>query len=384
LRIAVADTYYPEFLTQHYRARPGLRRRPYSEQLESLMERCFGTADAYSRHLSELGHEAMEIVGNCLPLQARWAVENDGPGGLSRLGARMPLIPAHVWRDPFLRRTALAQLTAWEPDVLYVQDLSFLGLEVLGEMRAAGVFVAGQIASELPDRSVLQGFDLLLTAIPTFVERFREMGIDSERLPLGFHEGVLERLREEGVDPGPGAQREHALSFVGGIDPRYFQHRAGVELLERIASRLPLEVWGYGVDGLSPDSPLRGAYRGEAWGLDMYRVLARSRIVVNRHSPIHEGNAVNMRMFEATGTGALLFTEAMPTLSEYFEPGTEVVTYRGPDDLLEKLAHYLEHEDERRAIAVAGQARTLADHSYARRMEELEGILESRLAARVG
>ena len=67
-----------------------------------------------------------------------------------------------------------------------------------------------------------------------------------------------------------------------------------------------------------------------------------------------------MRLYEATGVGALLLTEAAPNLSDMFEPGVEIVTYTGADDLIEKARHYLEHEDERAAIARAGQARTCA------------------------
>ena len=40
------------------------------------------------------------------------------------------------------------------------------------------------------------------------------------------------------------------------------------------------------------------------------------------------------------------------------------------------MNHYLAREDERHAIARAGQARTLRDHTYRRRMEELVEILE--------
>jgi spore maturation protein CgeB len=111
----------------------------------------------------------------------------------------------------------------------------------------------------------------------------------------------------------------------------------------------------------------------------MYRALAQSRIVVNRHSTAAEGFANNMRLFEATGTGAMLVTEAAPNLADFFEPGQEVVTYDGADDLMQKLGHYLEHDGERRAIAAAGQARTLRDHTYARLMARLAGILEVHL-----
>ena len=76
MRIFVLDTYYPAFLTAHYQQRPELIARGYAEQLDSLMKQCFGTSDAYSHHLRELGHDAVEVVANCEPLQLRWAREH--------------------------------------------------------------------------------------------------------------------------------------------------------------------------------------------------------------------------------------------------------------------------------------------------------------------
>ena len=73
-----------------------------------------------------------------------------------------------------------------------------------------------------------------------------------------------------------------------------------------------------------------------------------------------------MRLFEATGVGALLMTEASHNLDSLFVPGDEVVSYEGVEDLIEKLAHYREHEEDRARIAAAGQARTLSEHSYER------------------
>jgi spore maturation protein CgeB len=110
----------------------------------------------------------------------------------------------------------------------------------------------------------------------------------------------------------------------------------------------------------------------------MYEVLARSRIVINRHGPVAAGYANNMRLFEATGAGAMLVTEAAPNLPDYFEPGREVVTYEGPDELIEKLRYYLEHDEERKRIAAAGQGRTLRDHTYAKVIGRLSQILEAR------
>ena len=141
--------------------------------------------------------------------------------------------------------------------------------------------------------------------------------------------------------------------------------------------RSPVEVWGYGA--AASGGP--GAYHGEAWGLEMYEVLAHSRISLNRHIDVAEGHANNMRLFETTGVGALLLTESAPNLTDLFALGEEVVAYDDEDDLVEKIEHYLEHDDERIAIAAAGQRRTLGNHTYRQLMVELASILEERLRA---
>jgi spore maturation protein CgeB len=56
-----------------------------------------------------------------------------------------------------------------------------------------------------------------------------------------------------------------------------------------------------------------------------------------------------------------------------------VVAYDGAGDLAAKIEYFLGHEDERRAIADAGQRRTLAEHTYAHRMEDLVEILSRHL-----
>jgi spore maturation protein CgeB len=376
VRIAVVDTYYPAFLAEHYQRRPELRRAPYAEQLAALMDRCFGTSDAYSHHLSELGHEAVDLVVNCFELQSASASER-GRRSLLRLAGSLPTRVGVAARSRFLHAVANAQIEELDPEVVYLQDLWFFRREELDEFRAQGRLVVGQIASAPPGIELLRGFDLITTSFPHFVSRFREAGIDSEYFKIGFYERVIDRLQASGVDPSPGAERLHAVSFIGGLDPTV--HRGGTALLERLSERVPISVWGYGAARLPRESPIRAHYRGEAWGLDMYDVLSRSRISVNRHIDVAEAYANNMRLFETTGVGALLLTEAAPNLADLFEPGREVVTYEGEDDLVEKIEHYLTHDEERPEIASAGQKRTLSEHTYRLRMSELAAMLEQRL-----
>ena len=175
-----------------------------------------------------------------------------------------------------------------------------------------------------------------------------------------------------------GASPSRDVTFVGALNG--IRHRSGNATLARAARQLPLEFWGYDLRGWPPWSPIRRRYRGEAWGLDMFRLLRSSRIVLNRHIGAASHYANNMRLYEATGVGSLLLTDEGSNLAELFEPGREVVTYAGVDDLVEKARHYLAAEDERRTIAAAGQARTLREHTYELRMRELAEILRSHLA----
>lgn len=358
VRILIIDTCYPAFVDAHYASNPGLERTPYSEQWHSLMDTFFGTADSYSHYLSLLGHEAHEVVADCAPLQNAWASEHP-----VRRRFRRP--------HPGSFDDIVVRQAEWfEPDVVYVQNLSYLSDATVSRLKKISGFIAGQIATtELPPASLLRRYDLLLTSFPHFAERFRALGVPAEYFRIGFDERVLECL--DGVQPD-----RYGAVFVGALN-RATQWQQANSLLERAAHRTKIDFWGYSNVGWPPTSPILTNYYGEAWGIGMYRVLREARIALNRHGDVAENFANNMRLYEATGVGTMLLTDAKSNLSELFEPGREVETYADEDELVEKIGHYLEHGDERRAIARAGQERTLREHTYRHRMRELVALLET-------
>lgn len=356
MRILVVDTCYEPFLASHYLRRPGLEQTPYDAQWRVLMDTFFGTADAYSHYLGAAGHDAVEVVANCDPLQRAWARERGLP------------TDRPDWRE----YVVLAQVREFEPDVVYFQNLHWGTDHLLEEMRRRSRLLAGQIASETPSAARLRRFDLLLSSFPHFVELFRAAGISAEFLRIGFDPRVLTHLdRDMSTDP------EQAVVFVGSLNRT--QHWRSNGILARAARRLPIDFWGPSVSHWPPWSPVRRRYRGQAWGLEMYAVLRSAAIALNRHIQVARGYANNMRLFEATGVGTLLLTDRKANLHEMFVPDREVVTYESVGELVAKARYYLDHDDERRAVAAAGQERTLRDHTYARRMAELAEILEGCL-----
>ena len=369
MKIAILDTYYPRFITEHYRQRPSLPDQNYVNQRESLLGCVFGTADFYSTNLRQLGHEAHDLIVNCAPLQTAWARENCVP--LSHVALelpqrllRAPLIGPWLGSLPGLVEIAQEQVKAMRPDVLYCQDLWFLPPKKLAELRPYVKLIVGQIASPLPPETYLKGYDLILTSFPHFVPRLRAMGVASEYFRIGFDTRVLELLGT--------VEKDIDASFVGGISRH---HGKALPMLEYLARSTPIEFFGYGASSLGRRSPIVARHHGEVWGLDMYRALARSRVTLNRHINVAENYSNNMRLYEATGVGTLLITDSKDNLGELFEIGKEVVAYSSPEEAAEMIRYYTAHPEEARVIARAGQERTLKDHTYKKRMCELLPLL---------
>lgn len=77
------------------------------------------------------------------------------------------------------------------------------------------------------------------------------------------------------------------------------------------------------------------------------------------------------RNFEVPGCGGFLLTGDVEHLSDYYEDGKEIVTFKDPKDMLSKIKYYLIHDDEREKIRTAGYQRTMREHTYEKRFTEI-------------
>ncbi len=380
MRVVVVDTYYPAFLAAHYAARPGLEARPYGEQLRTLMERQFGTSDAYSHELRGHGHEAHDLVVNALELQARWADEQGRARLIGRLTA-LPGRPGALARYRFLHQVARAQIDALDPEVVYVQDLWFFTRGELDRLRRQGRLVAGQIASQPPGPEVLRGFDLITTSFPHYVERFRALGVDSEYFPIAFDERVIERLQARGVDPDASSGGRDVAVASSAVSTRRV-HPGGVALVERLAPTAAAGGVGLRRRRAAGRLPARAALPRRGLGA---RHVRDARPHPHLAQPAHRGRRglrqQHAPVREHRRRGACSSPRRRPTCTSSSSRAQEVVTYGSEDELVARVEHLLAHEDEQRAIAAAGQARTLRDHTYRRRIGELADMLRGTLAS---
>ena len=349
------NTYYPGFLERHYSVCAGLDHASYDEQHRSLQAACFGDSDFYSTGLRRAGWNATDVIANCVPLQRRWAEERG-------------LDPTSTSGD-----IVLAQLREARAQVLYLQDVGMATREFLAAVRPHVDLIIGQIASPIPAQAHLDGFDLLISSFPHFVDEFRRQGRTAYYQPLAFDPRVLQQVGQPA--------RGYPLTFVGGLSPA---HRERQQILTKLGTALPLQYWGYGTMALSHHGIDAERLHGDVWGLDMFAVLARSLVTLNHHIDVAKSSANNMRLFEATGCGALLVTDYKDNLDDLFEIGSEVVAYRSIEECENLLAYYLHHPEEGAAIAKRGQARTLREHTYDLRMEHTAEILARHWEVKTG
>ena len=78
----------------------------------------------------------------------------------------------------------------------------------------------------------------------------------------------------------------------------------------------------------------------------------------------------NYRLFELPANGVMQISDGGESLNDFFKVGEEIVGYRDGDDLIEKIRYYLDHDEDRRRIALSGYRRVMRDHRFRGRMRQ--------------
>src|SRR6266436_3119353 len=77
------------------------------------------------------------------------------------------------------------------------------------------------------------------------------------------------------------------------------------------------------------------------------------------------------RIFEMGLSGTMVLCEQSLLLERYYQPGREIVTFEGLEECAEKARWYVTHELERVRIARNYRDRTLGEHMWKHRFEDL-------------
>jgi spore maturation protein CgeB len=200
-------------------------------------------------------------------------------------------------------------------------------------------------------RDICRYFDICWTSTEDSVKKYCVEGA----IPLYLPEGA-----------NPEIHRPHTMektidvSFVGQCYGNRF------EIIKRLASRgIHVEAYGYGW----PNGPLSTE--------DMVRMYSKSRISLGFGGVIGLSNTYCLkgRDFEIPMSGGLYLTEYHPELDRFYNLGSEILTYKDFDDLVEKIRFLLSSREKADEIRRKGFERARREHSWEMRFEKIFHLL---------
>ena len=289
------------------------------------------------------------------------------------------LLRGSLWvtrADPWLlQRDIIRRIEAFRPDIAFFPLGSSVWESTLTDLRRRGVRLvqwcglpAGTMMER--DRVNLPFFDLIFQ--PANLEKgLRAAGAGGriEYIPIGVDPEVYRPLQLTAEEQERyGAE----VCFIGGLSSRY--HQARRELIEyAIKQGVQIKVWG-GYREHFLESPILRCWQGQIWGKEQVKALCAAQIGLNFHVDHRPGEldrGLNIRAFELAACSVFQLMQRVPGVGEFFEAGRDIVCFDTREEMLERIRYYLTHDGERQAIAAAGRARVVRDHTWASRVERM-------------
>lgn len=266
-----------------------------------------------------------------------------------------------LWEPSFVRMAG-----EYGPNLILIAGIEGVSPRALADAkRASGARAVGWYQDHIVNlgrhRCLLADFDAIFFKDRYIVERLRDwMGATH----IHFLPEACEPSLHHSLPISEADLARYGCDLMVYGNPYIYRLR----LLERLASRDlrfftagPTRWFGH---------PLERTWQGhEVSGDEKIRAVLAAKIVIN-NSHFGEIRSTNARTFEVAGIGGFQLSDA-PGTPDYFTPGEEIVTFRGPRDLEEKIEHYLRQPEERARIAQRGQERAHREHTMAHRFRTM-------------
>lgn len=358
MKFLQVHTYYPGYLPQFEKENPACQLASHKRQTEMLLADGFAASHLFAPHLPHPQFESRFIAANWPLAQQTWAVEN---------GVSPKLHPSLILQK---------QIAAFQPDVIYFTNPIAFDSRFVRSLEKRPTLVMGWRAAEVPADTDWSDFDLIISNNPPTLREAVEHGARAvEPFSPGFPQFIADAMR--GVEESVDVSFCGSWSYAHGIRNKIWTDLSKTLLRRDTSFQLQFHI--FADDPAQLPLAISMHDQGAKFGLAMHRALKQSRISLNALSHVGETISANMRLFEIAGTGGFQLMEHHSDITNYFEPGKEIVTYTGVPDMVEKIEHYLAHPEERRLISQRGQERCLTQHSMKNRVLEFAALVERYL-----
>jgi len=345
-----------------------IERMNFAEYHDWLIQLRMNYSDFYAYNLSSHGWVAEEFFSNEDIYLEKCAKLHYGVlHKLIRIFHRFHNFISHT-SVPFIERILKKHIKKFKPDVLFIREDVNIRSSFWEQFRKK-MLVVSRMDCGMPKHYSPLSFDMVYSNIPIFRDFLKSININVKQNSNGFDKRILDEINV--------GKKKYDLTYIGGLGNYYgFVERSKVfeKLLSLISTKTNFAWWGYKTGDFDPEYPLLAKYyKGKTGGLEMFKIYAESKMVINDYGSNVGGVAVNMRIFEVLGMGTLLITRNSKNIENWTK---YIVTYNNEEECAKKVLYYLSHDEEAREIAKAGQQFVLEDYNYNKLMRLLGKELE--------
>ncbi len=165
----------------------------------------------------------------------------------------------------------------------------------------------------------------------------------------------------------PGSTVSDEWLYANAVINRRITAIERIDLLDAVAGNHTVDFFTYYRDFTLPNVRNHGSVD---YCDEMPNVFRRSRINLNITLRGMK-SGIPLRAFDIMGCGGFLLSNFQADFLDFFVPGEDFVYYESKEDLLQKIDYYLDHEEERQAIAKNGHDKVAEGHTYRHRIREM-------------
>ena len=100
-------------------------------------------------------------------------------------------------------------------------------------------------------------------------------------------------------------------------------------------------------------------------------VCNTSKIVIGLDGWPKRSKSWSARLYRTLCAGGFYLTTHTKDIEQYFSPGKHLDTFKTPEELIEKITYWLQHEDKRKEVAKAGKELVLDKYQFIPRLQKI-------------
>ena len=264
-------------------------------------------------------------------------------------------------RNAYAARLLKKRVDSFKPDVVLLVGAFLLPTELFDALKSYPQVVKAAWAGDnwiWKDKNEIAAktaaLDVLFVTATDFFDEARACGFSGKVFyaPLCANEKIFKK------DDTPRTGKPFFVGVANEDRHKMFE-----------ACEVPCLIYGKGWDA---DRLKRHEVHNKRLSLAQAQAFIKTSVApININMTANSKNNLNFRTFEISACGGLIITNPRADLALNYDVGTQAVVYETPEGFNELIKDIVSHREKYSEIARRGYERTMARHTYAKRLEAM-------------